>query len=72
MAGKHFRVVKIDFLVTEAAQIADDVKSKIVEHPMLPSEVKTGCQSHFRSYGGKTLPGRPKLVDAGGRSTDSS
>jgi hypothetical protein len=39
--------------------------SKIVEHPILPSEVKTGCQSHFRSrsYGGKSLPGYTKLVE---------
>jgi hypothetical protein len=39
--------------------------NKIAEHLMLPYELKTGCQLHFRfrSYGGKTLPGWPKLVE---------
>jgi hypothetical protein len=43
--------------------------SKIVEHFMLSSELKTGCGSHFRfrSNGGKTLPGWRKQVE-----TDSS
>jgi hypothetical protein len=36
--------------------------SKTVEHLMLASGLKTGCQLHFgfRSYGGKTLPDWPK------------
>jgi hypothetical protein len=53
---------KIDFFVTEGAQIAED--GKTVEHSMLPSEVKTGCQSNFlsRSYGEKILPGWPNWL----------
>jgi len=43
--------------------------SKIVEHLMLSSELKTGCGSNFRfrSYGGKIFPGWRKQVE-----TDSS
>jgi hypothetical protein len=41
------------------------VMGKIAEHLMLPSELKTGCQMHFRfrCYGGKTFPGWPELVE---------
>jgi hypothetical protein len=41
------------------------VKSKIVENTILPSGAKVGCQSNFRfwSYGGKTFPEWPKLVE---------
>jgi hypothetical protein len=39
--------------------------SKIAEYLMLHFILKTGCRSHFRfrTYGGKTLPGSPKLVE---------
>jgi hypothetical protein len=41
-----------------------DVRREIVEHPIMPSEVKTGCQSHFRfrSYGEKTHPDCRNLI----------
>jgi hypothetical protein len=47
----------------EGAKIT--LMNKFAEHPMLPWELETGCQLHFRfrSYGGKTLPGSLEQVE---------
>jgi len=61
MAGKHFGLAKTGGRNTDSSKA---LMSKIAEPFKLPVKMKTGCQLHFRfrSYGGKTLPGWPKLV----------
>jgi hypothetical protein len=64
MAGKHFRVVKLDFFLWQK-------EYRLWSTPCCFWKWIAGGQSsfRFRSYGGKTLAGRPILVEACGTST---